>query len=308
MADFLGGDGLSFDRARRRGVVRRLLRRVRGRPTQLLSLEEVRGRLGLVAQADGGVRVIALDDIVGSVDRTVDFDRDFAPLAEHSVSRWRRLEEAFPDGAFPPITVYEVGGRYFVEDGHHRVALAGYRGSEFIDAHVITTQSPVGLPEDADVCDLVHLQEERRFLEHSGIGEAVPGARVLFSRPQGYAQLLEVIYAFGYARCRREGRLLPHSHMAAAFWREVYLPALTIIHREGMSDALPYKTDGDLFLHVHQRRQALACLGGQLPLEAAVRAVRDAGHPVGLLERQRLARINRRRRSVGFPRPDTVGG
>jgi hypothetical protein len=36
----------------------------------------------------------------------------------------------FPDGAFPPIEVVEVGGLYFVSDGHHRVALARERGAD----------------------------------------------------------------------------------------------------------------------------------------------------------------------------------
>ena len=52
-----------------------------------------------------------------------------------------RPTQAFPDGDFPPITVYEVGGLYFVVDGHHRVALARQLGMEYVDADVTAIET-----------------------------------------------------------------------------------------------------------------------------------------------------------------------
>ena len=49
----------------------------------------------------------------------------------------RALEAAFPNGDFPAVSVFEVGGAYFVSDGHHRVALAHERRQEFIEAEVV---------------------------------------------------------------------------------------------------------------------------------------------------------------------------
>lgn len=46
------------------------------------------------------------------------------------------LRSAFGDGPMPAIEVYEVGGAYLIEDGHHRVALARERRADFIDAEV----------------------------------------------------------------------------------------------------------------------------------------------------------------------------
>ncbi len=37
----------------------------------------------------------------------------------------------------PPITVYRVGERHFVRDGHHRVSVAIDLGSLTIDAEVV---------------------------------------------------------------------------------------------------------------------------------------------------------------------------
>jgi hypothetical protein len=34
------------------------------------------------------------------------------------------------------VSLYKVGGFYFVLDGHHRVSVASYHGVEWIDAYV----------------------------------------------------------------------------------------------------------------------------------------------------------------------------
>lgn len=285
----------SYARARRRGRWRRLARRLTGRPTELLPLDEVRDRLQPLSQSYVGLRTIAIDQIVGSVDRGVDFDRDFGPRSGRSSERWRRLAEVFPESEFPPIDVYELGGGYFVEDGHHRVALARHRGAEYIDAVVTRVYSPVDLTEDADGSDLIHLQEERVFLERSGLGRARPSARVRFSRPQGYPQLLELVQAFGYARSLKHGRLLEPSTVAAAWWDERYRPACDVMRREGVYDVFPYRTEGDLFLVLHERRQNLSPGHEAVSLAEAAAAVREAGHSAGPVERRLRARTKRRR-------------
>jgi hypothetical protein len=284
-----------YTRARRRGRWRRLARRLAGRPTALLRLDEVEGRLQPMSRSFVGQRTIPIDRIVGSVDRGVDFDRDFGPLSGASGERWRRLAEVFPEGDFPPIDVYEVGGAYFVEDGHHRVALARHRGAEFIDAVVTRVYTPVELTTELDAGDLIHLEQERTFLERSGLGRAQPGGRIAFSRPQGYAQLLDLVQAFGYARSVRERLLLDPPAVAAAWWDERYLPALAAMRRAGVQEAFPYRTEGDLFLVLHERRQNLSPGHEAVTLDQAAAAIHEAGHPSGPLERQRRARAQRRR-------------
>ena len=248
-----------------------------------------------MSQSYAGLHTIPIDRIVGSVDRGVDFDRDFGPLTGQSGKRWQRLAQVFPDGDFPPIDVYELGGGYFVEDGHHRVALARQLGAEFVDAVVTRVSSPLPLGQDLDAGDLIHLQEERLFLERSGLGRGRPSARVRFSRPQGYAQLLDLVQAFGYARSLARGRLLEPAVVAATWWDERYVPALEAIRRAGVHDAFPYRTDGDLFLVVHERRQNLSPGHDAVTLDEAAAAVREAGHPAGPLQRRRRARSKRRR-------------
>jgi hypothetical protein len=86
----------------------------------LLALDEIRRRLRIVGQSYLGVTEIPVAQIIGSVDRNADFDRSFRPRRRLSRGRLASLRSAFPDGNMPPIEVQELGGSYFVADGHHR--------------------------------------------------------------------------------------------------------------------------------------------------------------------------------------------
>ena len=127
----------SFTRAHRKEIFRRLARIVRGAaPAPLPSFNDLRARLHLFQQSYAGLQTIEVEKIVGTVDRSNDFDRDFLPRSPQTRERWERLERAFPSLGFPPISVYQINDVYFVIDGNHRVALAKQKGAEFIDAEV----------------------------------------------------------------------------------------------------------------------------------------------------------------------------
>jgi len=83
-----------------------------------------------------GVQEIPLDQIAGSVGRKDDFDNQFRPLKDHLRERWVNVYLRLQVEDLPAIQVYQVGDRYFVEDGHHRVSAARYIGRKFIQAEV----------------------------------------------------------------------------------------------------------------------------------------------------------------------------
>jgi hypothetical protein len=87
------------------------------RSDSLLPLAEVTDRLRVSGHGYAGVRSIPLDTIIGSADRASEFHRDFHPRRRDSEARMRKLEAAFPNGDYPAISVFEVGGAYFVSDG-----------------------------------------------------------------------------------------------------------------------------------------------------------------------------------------------
>ena len=237
----------------------------------LLNLDDVRERLRVVGQSYGGVKPIEVARIVGTLDRGLDFDRDFRPRRGFSRERLASLRRAFPDGDMPPIEAHEVGGAYFVADGHHRVALARERGAEWVDAEITHLRTNYEVGPDVDVRRLVHTEQQRQFGEQSGLAAARPDAVIEFSRPGGYPELLELVKAFSWDLARARGSLVSAEEAAAEWYDHVYLPGVAAIRAEALPERYAYKTDSDLFLWVYQRRRALRVTDASVDFEAAAR-------------------------------------
>ena len=142
----------------------------------LLPLRAVTSHLRVLGEHYVGLREIPIDQIVGSVDRSVDFDRLFRTRRKDLRRRMDALKAAFGDRPLPPITVYEAGGLYFVVDGHHRVALSRKEGAKFIDAEVTEIRTSHQLHPGVDILELVHTEQHRRFKEVTKLGKVAPGA------------------------------------------------------------------------------------------------------------------------------------
>jgi hypothetical protein len=131
----------AFDRQRRRrlleAAVRWLLRRP-GEGRRLESLEQTLSPAIPGSRRAVGVQTIPLESIVGTAEpvKAMAFDRGFRAPAS-SRRRWERLWVAGRRGAsLPPISVFRLCGRHFVDDGHHRVSVAHALGMAAIDAEV----------------------------------------------------------------------------------------------------------------------------------------------------------------------------
>lgn len=79
---------------------------------------------------------VPVESIVGTIARCCDFDGCFQPLRRHLKKRMGRLREVFSDRYLPAVRLRQVADRYYVVDGHHRVALARERGMHAVDAIV----------------------------------------------------------------------------------------------------------------------------------------------------------------------------
>jgi hypothetical protein len=130
---------VDFSRARRRALLRRIGARLRRHRAWdgLLCSDDVRKIPGAIGRIDRGMRTVLVSQIGGSVGRCSEFDGDFMPLKASAEDRWKRIDRAFHRGEqLPPVSLYKVGGFYFVLDGHHRVSVASYHGVEWVDAEV----------------------------------------------------------------------------------------------------------------------------------------------------------------------------
>ena len=130
---------LDFTLARRRAWLGRLKRRLLRQATRstLVSPGEFRRSVPASGNMYRGRRTVEVSRIVGSVGKHKQFDMNFMPLSRASAEKWKRIDRAFRLGQeLPPVSLLEVGGDYFVNDGNHRVSVARFHGVEWIDAEV----------------------------------------------------------------------------------------------------------------------------------------------------------------------------
>jgi hypothetical protein len=239
----------------------------------LLPLREVTGRLRVLGEHYVGLREIPIDKIVGSVDRSIDFDRFFRTRRRDLQRRLDALRTAFGDRPLPPITVYEAGGLYFVVDGHHRVALSRELGGKFIDAEVTKIRTSHRLHTGVDILELVHTEQHRRFKERTGLKAAAPDAVIEFSRPTGYGELLQVIEAHAYALSETRGQLVTLPEATGDWYTTSWLPALAAIDATGLRRAYDFKTDGDRYLWTYQKLRELRATDRRATWEDAAGAL-----------------------------------
>jgi hypothetical protein len=251
---------------------------------RLLGLREVTSRLRVLGEHYVGMREVSVDQIVGSVDRSVDFDRFFRTGRRDLRRRIDALREAFADRPMPAISVYEAGGLYFVSDGHHRVALARQDGAVFIDAEVIRIETSHRLHPDVDVLELVHTEQHRRFKERTRLTDVAPGAIIEFSRPIGYGELVQVIEAHAYKLSESRGGLLSLPDAAGDWYTSSWLPALEAIESTGLRRAYDFKTDGDRYLWTYRTLQEMRATNARATWEDAA----------SLLARQPVQRSHRK--------------
>ena len=123
-----------------------------------------------------GLRSIPLDEIAGTaVAGGAQRGSDFKPMpafrGQNWEARWHRLSRATNDlTILPPIDVMRFADRYWVEDGHNRVAAALRNGQVEIDAAVTDLRSPAATTTHSSSAPLAPMLEEGRELRAAGEG------------------------------------------------------------------------------------------------------------------------------------------
>jgi hypothetical protein len=144
-----------FDRARRRAAWARLAGWLRGRPAsrnRLPVLGEVRTFAGaagpgvrrveyerISGPGAGAEAMVPIGQIAGTVEPTRSrcFDRRFRPTSQAPRTRFERIATDIRSGrGMDPVDLYRCGGRYYVLDGHHRIAVARALGERWVPANI----------------------------------------------------------------------------------------------------------------------------------------------------------------------------
>ena len=238
-----------FDRAKRAGRMQRILSRLLGRENVLIPFEAVRRSLGSKEQGYRGVRPVRLDQIIGSLGRSDDFDRAFLPTQSHSRRKWLSVDSAYLAGKpLPPISLYKIGDAYFVVDGHHRISVARQKGQTFIDAEVIEVTSRIPVTSDLRVDDLDGLRAYRDFLDVTRLDRLHPDQDMRLSMPGDYAKLLEHIQMHKYLVETSEQRELTAAAAVSHWYDHVYMPVVETIRKNKLLADFPGRTEADLYL------------------------------------------------------------
>ena len=218
-----------FLRARRHAALARLTARLRREPDDVsvtLPLDEVLEALGRRGERRLGLQSISLDSIVGSVDRSREFDRRFRPRSSRVRGRWERIAQAQRRGeSLPPISVYRVGDLHFVEDGHHRVSVARALGQTHIDAYVTEVRTMLGAEGNLTVADLPVKSHERLFFERVPLPPE-DRKRIRLSDPWDYASLAEGVEAWGFRAIQARREPMGREDVARAWFADEYVPVV----------------------------------------------------------------------------------
>jgi hypothetical protein len=251
-------------------VVRELMDVLRGRPDELVPFEAVQRALRLSHMVDRGIQDVPLEAIVGSLNRTQDFDRAFLPRNDGLRARLRGMRQfAEGDAGFAPVQLYKVGQAYFVVDGHHRISVARSLGADTIEAWVLEFATTIDVEPEDTVQEILAKASERNFHEVTGLP---PGGEDDFCTtiPAGHDRLLEHIAGHKYYLGLQADD--PTWPQAVHSWLEtVYRPVIKVIRDQRLLESFPGRCEADVYLWLMDRLHLLRRrYGDNVGPEAAV--------------------------------------
>jgi hypothetical protein len=246
-----------FLRARRRAAASRVAARLRGEPgdvRMVLPYEEVIEALGFVSERPVGVEVVALDAIVGTVDRERDFDRSFRPTSGRVRSRWENIAAAMRRGeSLPPVDLVRIGEIYFVRDGHNRVSVARALGRRDIEAYVTEVTTRVGAGKKITLADLPFKSHERVFFERVPL-PANAREEIQLTDPWDYARLAEHVEAWGFRTSQERHEAISRRETAFQWLENEYRPVVEMLRE---ADLIGNRTETEAYMRVSAERYRL---------------------------------------------------
>jgi hypothetical protein len=246
-----------FSRARRRQALSGVARRLRREPDDvnvILPFDEVVEALGWRGERRLGLEVMPLDSIVGTVDRSRDFDRSFRPTSRRVRRRWEGIATAVRRGeSMPPIDVYRIGDLHFVRDGHHRVSVARALGLDTIDAYVSEVITAVPAEHPTRLRDLALKSHERLFFERVPL-PAELRTRIQLTDEWRYAELAESVEAWGFRAMQGLGEFLTREDVAERWFNDEYAPVVDMLRE---ADLIGSGTETEAYMRVAGLRYLL---------------------------------------------------
>jgi hypothetical protein len=247
-------------------------------PRHPLSYDEAAERAGVTATVPLGTRSVRVKRIVGSAGKANKVGRDFLPLGKGPAgANYQAIRNKMAAGeVLPPITLYQLGNRYFVVDGHTRVAAARSLGVEYLDADVTEA-----LPRKEGEVNLTYYarKEFERYTGLEGIRLTAPWRyHLLHHHVEGYRLYLE----------RSRGRDVTLPEAARIWYSSQYVPTLLEIRRRKLTSSTGGRTAGDVYTDI------LKAWAEEEGLAVSLRQMLDRYDAKQAAGQSRLTRVRRR--------------
>lgn len=241
-----------FSKARHKALFNEVQHFLNPDEATLISLSDIKKLLKPENEVYKGMQVVPVKLIVGSEGRYNDFDNRFFPKSLHLKERWEHIDMAhINDIPLPPISLYELGGVYFVRDGNHRVSVAKTKGIEFIDADVVSLQSEIKLrPGDSfkKMTKQVINYEKRVFYMETGFGDVTDYWNLDFSVPGQYDVIYNHILTHKYYINMNQTEEISMDKAMLSWFMGVYLPVIKIIDKYNIMKYFRTRTKSDLYV------------------------------------------------------------
>lgn len=247
-----------FRRARSKAALQRFWAGIQGRSLDLLPYDEISAKLRAVSQTDRGIKQVPLKDIVGSVNRIQDFDRNFLPLRDDDIHRWAGVKTAMTSPlakGVPPVSLYQLGDAYFVLDGNHRVSIAKEIGMETIEAYVMEVKTRVPVSSSLTADELILKTAYVNFLEDTRIDQILPGDDFSLHLVENYPLLKEHISVHQYYMGIENNRPISFEEAVLDWYETLYFPVVAMIESSGLHHAFRDLTLTDLYLWLLDQQQ-----------------------------------------------------
>ena len=242
---------LDFDKNVKKGKMESLINSLRWKDSSLLSLYEVTSIIKPRSESYEGMQTIEVDKIIGSEGRYKDFSFSFLPKKNFLKGRWQSIDRAHLEQVvLPPISVYYIGGFYFVRDGNHRVSVAKSLGVEFIDAEVVRLDSVIKLEKGITIKQIKKLavNHERNMFMEQYSPSYLPMGTIVFTTPGAYPEMVNHILVHKWYLNENQEEEISFETAAVSWYKNVYLPIISIIREEHFLSNYPKSTEGDIYM------------------------------------------------------------
>lgn len=271
---------IDFSRARNKALVNEIQHILNPEEASMISFNQIKQIIKPQAETYVGMQVIPISKIVGSEGRYKDFDNQFFPKNTFMQERWEHVDDAvIHDVILPPIRVYELGGLYFVRDGNHRVSVAKSKGTEFIDAEVVSLQTEIRLSPVRTISAMfkqIINYEKRNFYFETAFGDITDYWNLDFSTPGQYDIIYQHILTHKYFLNQNNQTEISMEDAVSSWFETVYLPVIAVIEKYKMLRYIKKHTEGDLYIWLINCHDELKKkFGDDVPLDTVAYDIKE---------------------------------